>query len=91
MSRFRGDASHAVVYMLDFDLLIAHVLFFVVAIAILGAAQICGHPDGAPQGTSETDTFSRRRLVRRTMVWASGDGSAAHVIDHLVLLVDRDT
>ena len=35
VSRFRGDASHAVVYMLDFDLLIAHVLFFVVAIAIM--------------------------------------------------------
>ncbi len=57
----------------------------------LGDAEICGHPDGALQGTNETDAFSKQQLVRRILVWAGGDGSAAHVFDHLVLLVDGDT
>ena len=35
VSRFRGDANEAVIYMLDFDLVVAHLLFFVVAMAIM--------------------------------------------------------
>ena len=35
ISRFRGDAKEAVVYMLDFDLLAANFLFFVVAMVIM--------------------------------------------------------
>ena len=35
ISRFRGDANEAVVYMLDFDLLVANLLFFVVAMVIM--------------------------------------------------------
>ena len=35
VSRFRGDANEAVLYILDFDLLVANVLFFVVAIVIM--------------------------------------------------------
>ena len=35
MSRFRGDANEAVIYMLDFDLLAANVLFFLVAMVIM--------------------------------------------------------
>ena len=35
VSRFRGDALQAVSYILDFDMLVGHVLFFVVAIVIM--------------------------------------------------------
>ena len=35
VSRFRGDANEAVIYMLDFDLLAANFLFFVVAMVIM--------------------------------------------------------
>ena len=35
VSRFRGDVNEAILYILDFDLLVADVLFFVVAIVIM--------------------------------------------------------
>ena len=35
VSRFRGDARESVVYMLDFDLLIANLLFFAIAMVIM--------------------------------------------------------
>ena len=35
VSRFRGDADQAVFYILDFDLSVAHILFFVVAVVIM--------------------------------------------------------
>ena len=48
VSRFRGDADQAVIYILDFDLLVANVLFFVVAIVITGPHQRGNGDRGVP-------------------------------------------
>ena len=66
VSRFRGDANQAVIYMLDFDLLAANFLFFVIAILIMvQISAVTAFVVFLPLLTVTVIVHAARRLVQR--------------------------